>query len=285
MITITVAPNALKCGRPTEAVITVANRSQTHSAHSVVIEFEPDHLIRLDLGASPIEIQELRPGALDDSHRVTLTGRRPGVGHIELPYVSYWTDDGTTMRRASPPLSIRIDPRPEPDPPNTPPAPAPARDPEPQLPSAFISHRRDDSGWLGSLLKMHLASYLPRSNVFLDHDLAPGDRWRTELDRALRSANALLALIGPSWETLTDETGVRRIQSHQDVVRYEIATALRRQILVIPVLHGRTALPRAEDLPHDLLPLREHQVARLDPQTQTHVIRDIAISLRRAGLF
>jgi hypothetical protein len=282
VIAVTIVPDALICGRPTDVVIVVANRSQTQSAHGVVIEFEPDGLVRLDHGASPIEIQKLRPGDVDNSHRVTLKGRRPGVGHIGLPYVSYWTDSGRWTEQASPPLSIRIDPRPEPDPPDTPSASTPAQ--EPQLPSAFISHRRDDSGWLGPLLKMGLRPYLPGSNIFLDHDLGPGDEWPRELDQALDSANALLALIGPSWETLTDESGIRRIQLPNDIVRHEIATALRRQILIIPVRHGRTALPRAADLPPDLLPLREHQAIPVEPQTLPHAIRDIAIKLRQAGL-
>lgn len=282
VIAVTIAPDTLICGRPTNVVIVVANRSKTHSAHGVVIEFEPDGLVRLDGGASRIEIQKLRPGDVDDSHEVTLTGRRAGIGHIELPYVFYWTDDGRWTEQPSPPLSIRIGPRLEPDPPDAPSASTPG--PEPQLPSAFISHRRDDSGWLGPLLKMGLRRYLPGSNIFLDHDLGPGDEWPRELDRALDSANALLTLIGPNWETLTDKTGNRRIQLPNDIVRHEIATALRRRILIIPVRHGRTTLPRAEDLPPDLLPLRKHQAIPVEPQSLPHAIRDIAIKLRQAGL-
>ncbi len=282
MIEIKIAPDVLACGHATEVVISVANRSQSQTAYGLAIEFEPDGLIRLDHGAGLIEIDELRPGTVDDRSRVTLTGRSTGVGKIGFPYVTYWTDAGS-VRPTIPPLSVQIDRRSEPD--RTDRRPPPPVAPEPHAPFVFISHRHADSGWLGQFLRARLASHLTGSRVFLDHDdLAPGDLWPKMLDQQLDRATALLALIGPNWETLANETGIRRIHLPDDVVRCEIITALRRRILIIPVLHDRSTPPRAEELPQDLRPLLERQCVRVDHRTQSHTIRDIAIRLRGVGL-
>jgi len=46
-------------------------------------------------------------------------------------------------------------------------------------------------------------------------------------------------------------------------VRLEISRALARSIPVIPVLVGGAPLPKRSDLPDDLKPLMEHQVATI----------------------
>lgn len=159
---------------------------------------------------------------------MTLTGRSTGVGKIEFPYVTYRTDAGSVRPTISP-LSVQIDPRSDPD--RTHRRPPPPVAPEPHVPSVFISHRHADSGWLGQFLRARLASHLIGSRVFLDHDdLTPGDVWPKMLDQQLGRATALLALIGPNWETLTNETGTRRLHLPDDVARYEIITALRRTV-------------------------------------------------------
>lgn len=284
MIEISISPGSLTCGRATKAVISVANRSPSQTVYGVVVEFEPDGQIRLDRGTGRIEIQALRAGTVDGSCEVTLTGRSSGVGKIEFPHVIYQTD-AEWIRPMIPPLEIQIVAQPEPD------RSAAVRHPadvteEPRPPSAFISHRHADSGWLGQFLRAQLKPLLAGSHIFLDHDnLDPGDLWSNRIDEELDRATAMLALIGPNWETLTSETGARRLHLPDDVVRHEIVTALRRRILVIPILHDRTALPHAADLPPDLHPLLKHQGTLVDHRTQGHTIRDIAIRLRGAGLY
>ena len=65
----------------------------------------------------------------------------------------------------------------------------------------------------------------------------------------------LIAVIGAHWLTSTDGQGDRRIDNPEDFVRMEIATALRRDIRVIPVLVDGASMPRSPDLPDDLKPL------------------------------
>jgi len=58
------------------------------------------------------------------------------------------------------------------------------------------------------------------------------------LDRESTRSAALLVIIGPAWEHLTNHDSQPRIRDADDVVRYEIATALDKRLLVIPVLWG-----------------------------------------------
>jgi hypothetical protein len=48
----------------------------------------------------------------------------------------------------------------------------------------------------------------------------------------------LIAVIGKRWLIFPDEEGGRRLDNPEDFVRIEIATALKRNIRVIPVLVG-----------------------------------------------
>jgi hypothetical protein len=281
VIDIGIAPDVLVCGRRTPAVVRVVNRSTEHHAYGVVVDIEPDQSIRLDAGDTRIEIDSLSPGGVH-THDVVLTGRTPGTGRLDLPYVAYRTA-GRGVRPALAPIALRIAPAAPLVPSRTPtPSAAPS---DALVPSVFISHRRDDSGWLGQLLRTRLASQLRGSHIFLDHDdLAAGDVWRHRIDGELRRARALLAVIGPAWEDLAERAGEPRIRQPRDVVRHEVATALRRRILVIPVLHQRDALPDPDRLPSDLRPLHDHQFEVVEPRTVKPIVRRIAVRLRGEGL-
>jgi hypothetical protein len=66
----------------------------------------------------------------------------------------------------------------------------------------------------------------------------------------------LIAIIGRHWITLTDGvTNQRRLDLPNDYVRHEIATALSRNITVIPVLVRGAEMPSSVLLPPDLAPL------------------------------
>jgi hypothetical protein len=75
----------------------------------------------------------------------------------------------------------------------------------------------------------------------------------------LSSCQVLLAVIGPRWLNAQTSEGQRRLDDPADYVRIEIATALARPILVVPVLLGGVAMPRAANLPEPLQPLARRQ--------------------------
>jgi hypothetical protein len=61
-----------------------------------------------------------------------------------------------------------------------------------------------------------------------------------------------LALIGPNWLNVRDEAGNRRLDNPRDYLRIEIATALERDIHVIPILLEGARMPKADQLPKEL---------------------------------
>jgi hypothetical protein len=62
----------------------------------------------------------------------------------------------------------------------------------------------------------------------------------------------LLAVIGRKWLSAQDDEGKRRLDNPDDFVRIEIATALRRNIRVIPILLDGATVPKANELPEEL---------------------------------
>ncbi|MEK6478816.1 toll/interleukin-1 receptor domain-containing protein [Catalinimonas sp. 4WD22] len=120
----------------------------------------------------------------------------------------------------------------------------------------FISYRRQDtageSGRLADSLKQH---YDP-SQIFMDIDtIEPGVDFVDVINRGVSSCEVLLAIIGPDWVNITDAQGNRRLDDENDFIRLEIATALKRNIRVIPVLVDGAKMPTREQLPADLATL------------------------------
>ena len=121
----------------------------------------------------------------------------------------------------------------------------------------FISYRRDDSeGETGRLYDDLVRAYGDDS-VFMDvAGIQPGLDFRKAIDANVSGCGVLLAVIGPSWATITGSDGSRRLDNSNDYVRLEIATALARNIPVIPVLVHDAHMPALDLLPDDLKDLR-----------------------------
>jgi tetratricopeptide (TPR) repeat protein len=117
----------------------------------------------------------------------------------------------------------------------------------------FISYRREDSGgWAGRLYD-RLSQHFGDEHVFMDIDaIEPGLDFVEVIQQAVLSCDVLIALIGRQWLKVTDATGQPRLAHPEDFVRLEIATALERNIRVIPVLVQDAPMPRSADLPDDL---------------------------------
>uniref|UniRef100_UPI0025CB8C57 toll/interleukin-1 receptor domain-containing protein n=1 Tax=uncultured Hyphomicrobium sp. TaxID=194373 RepID=UPI0025CB8C57 len=121
----------------------------------------------------------------------------------------------------------------------------------------FINYRREDTRADAARMRDRLAAAFGASNVFMDVDnLMAGQRFDQELAKALNECDVLLAVIGPQWEPLLAE---RARSGGRDYVREEIAEALERGVIVIPVLIERVPVPAADRLPEDIRPLVLHQ--------------------------
>jgi len=117
----------------------------------------------------------------------------------------------------------------------------------------FISYRRGDSEGQARGLSLELEKYVGDKGVFMDVDsIALGRDFRRILLESLESCDAVLALIGPNWLDSKDAAGKRRLDDPNDFVRIEIATALKRNIPVAPVLLQGASMPTEQVLPDDL---------------------------------
>ena len=128
----------------------------------------------------------------------------------------------------------------------------------------FISYRRGDAEGQAGRLFDDLATQFGKGSVFMDvAGIEPGRDFRRAIDEQLASCGVLLALIGKSWLDAKDELGRRRLDDPTDFVRLETASALKRDIPVIPVLVQGASMPRAEQLPPDLAELAYRNAVEL----------------------
>lgn len=117
----------------------------------------------------------------------------------------------------------------------------------------FISYRRQESSGLAGRLYDRLAARFGDDQIFMDVDtIALGVDFAEVISRAVSSCEVLVAVIGPRWLTATDADGRRRLDDPDDLVRLEIATALERDIRVIPVLVEGAVMPHRQQLPEAL---------------------------------
>jgi hypothetical protein len=90
-----------------------------------------------------------------------------------------------------------------------------------------------------------------------------GEDFRTAVRRGLEECKTALVVIGEEWLSVTDETGKRRLDDSNDYVRIEISTALKSDLLVVPVLVHDTKMPTESTLPEDLKSISYRNAARV----------------------
>jgi hypothetical protein len=119
--------------------------------------------------------------------------------------------------------------------------------------SIFINYRRNDSEGEAGRLFDELTLQFSGNQVFMDvAAIEPGRDFRKAIDQSISSCSVLLAVIGPEWLESRDADGRRRLDDPNDFVRIELASALHRDIPVIPVLVRSAKMPHADQLPDDL---------------------------------
>ncbi len=126
------------------------------------------------------------------------------------------------------------------------------------MPRIFISYRRNDSASNAGRIYDRLESHFGQGQVFMDVDtIQPGLDFVDVVQEAVGSCDAFIAVIGKEWLGASDESGRRRLENPEDLVRVEVATALERDIRVIPVLVQGTQMPAVTELPEGLKSLSQ----------------------------
>jgi hypothetical protein len=120
----------------------------------------------------------------------------------------------------------------------------------------FINYRRDDAGGFAGRLADSLGAWFGPERVFRDvTGIDYGDDFERAIDDKLGESGALVVVIGEGWSSVTKPDGSRRLDDPGDYVIREIGSALRGTIPVVPVLIGKAAMPRPDELPPGLADL------------------------------
>jgi hypothetical protein len=147
----------------------------------------------------------------------------------------------------------------------------------------FINYRRDDAPGVAGRLFDYLALRYSRRQLFMDVDaMQPGIDFAKQLEVQVSQCHAVIAVIGPHWLDAHDQAGHRRLESDNDYVRLELASALKRDIPVIPVLVDGGVMPVEDKLPDDLKALARRHALELrhtrfdsDADTIMHALEKI----------
>jgi hypothetical protein len=142
----------------------------------------------------------------------------------------------------------------------------------------FISYRREDSAPYAGRLHDRLSAHFGATRVFMDvDDIPPGADFSAHIRTKVASCDALIAIIGKEWLAARSPAGHSRLNDPADIVALELASALQRKILVVPVLVGGAAMPKPEELREDLRELaRKNAVILHDHDFQ----RDVEVLIK-----
>jgi len=147
----------------------------------------------------------------------------------------------------------------------------------------FINYRRDDSIGMAGRLHDRLAQTFGRDKLFMDVDHIPaGADFVAHLNNQVAECDVVLAIIGPNWLRAKDKAGQRRLHQPDDFVAIEIAAALARDTLVIPVLVDAARMPKESDLPDTLKPLARRQAVEVRHAHFGHDSEALIARMRKA---
>ncbi|NER81447.1 MAG: toll/interleukin-1 receptor domain-containing protein [Leptolyngbya sp. SIO1D8] len=135
----------------------------------------------------------------------------------------------------------------------------------------FISYRRSDSQAEAGRIYDNLVPVFGPDRLFKDVDNIPyGVDFVEYLDQAVAQCDVVIALVGHTWLTVTDAQGKRRLDDPRDFVRIEVASALKRDILVVPVLLNGASMPAPETLPEELRSLTRRNAVQVRQDPDFH---------------
>lgn len=140
----------------------------------------------------------------------------------------------------------------------------------------FISYRRADVPAIVGEIRAVLVRHFGEQAVFQDTEgIRPGEVYPPRLRNELSRAAFVLTAIGPGWNKLEGNGGMR-LDNPRDWIRKELITALKDEDSeVIPLLIGDTPLPLRKSLPRPIQALVDHNAVRLRVENIQHDIAPI----------
>lgn len=120
----------------------------------------------------------------------------------------------------------------------------------------FINYRRADSGGWTRGLHERLADTFGGHSIFYDvDDITIGENFISSVMQNISACRIMLTVIGPNWLNATNADGTRRLDQPDDHVRCEIEFAMRRNLIIIPVLVSGAVMPNPRQLPPSIAAL------------------------------
>ena len=146
----------------------------------------------------------------------------------------------------------------------------------------YLSYRRMESAAYAGRLVDHLSRHFGQNSVFRDIDsIAGGQDFPHAIESALNACDAVLVVIGNNWATDTAQNGRRRLDDPKDWVRLEVAAALRRNVLVVPVLVDGARLPDPASLPEELGSLCRRHACELSDLRWSYDVGELVKDLEK----
>ncbi|MBZ0288600.1 MAG: toll/interleukin-1 receptor domain-containing protein, partial [Anaerolineae bacterium] len=126
----------------------------------------------------------------------------------------------------------------------------------------FLSYRRADHPDFVERIRDWFAWKYGRDSVFMDFDtIPPFTRFADFIREKVHECDVLVAIIGPNWLDLLNQ---RMNDSEEDYVRVEIRLALEEGKPIAPICIKGAQSPRRRELPPDLQPMMDYNVAQLN---------------------
>lgn len=131
----------------------------------------------------------------------------------------------------------------------------------------FVSYRRQDTQSATGRLCDKLQVHFDADRVFHDiESIEAGDDFTAAITSKIAASSVVLVMIGRHWLTAAGPDGRPRLFEPGDYVCLEIATALEREIPLIPVLVEGAAMPSASALPASIAALASRQAHEITEQ-------------------
>ena len=146
----------------------------------------------------------------------------------------------------------------------------------------YLSYRRMEAAAYAGRLFDHLNRHFGPDSVFMDiGSIASGQDFAQVIESALNACDVVLVLIGSTWTTSTGQDGRRRLDDPKDWVRLEVAAALRRNVLVVPVLIDGARIPDPASLPEELRPLCQRHARELTDTRWSYDVGELVKDLEK----
>ncbi len=131
----------------------------------------------------------------------------------------------------------------------------------------FVSYRRLDTQSATGRLCDKLQTHFDADRVFHDiESIEAGDDFTAAIRSKIAVSSVVLVMIGRHWLDATGPDGRPRLFDPGDYVCLEIATALEREIPIIPVLVEGAVMPPASALPASIAALATRQAHEITEQ-------------------